>query len=42
MSLGVCGRVHDATGQALVSLFFSSSINLNVWLAGVDFGLIAS
>jgi hypothetical protein len=39
LSLGVYGRVHDPTGEAIVSLFFSSSINLKVWLATTAFGL---
>lgn len=39
LSLGVYGRVHDPSGQALVSLFFSSSINLKVWFATVAFSL---
>lgn len=39
LSLGVYGRVHDPTGKALISLFFTSSINLKVWLATTAFGL---
>jgi hypothetical protein len=35
----VYGRVHDATGQPLVSLFFTSSINLKVWFASAAFAL---
>lgn len=33
LALGTYGSVHDPTGDALVSLFFSSSINLKVWFA---------
>ena len=33
LGLGVYGSVHDPTGEALVSLFFSASINLKVWFA---------
>ena len=39
LSLGVYGRVHDPTGEALVSLFFASSINLKVWFATTAFAL---
>jgi hypothetical protein len=41
IGLGVYGRVHDPTGEALVSLFFTGSINLKVWLATTAFGLAA-
>jgi hypothetical protein len=37
VSLGVYGRVHDPTGDALVSSFFTSSINLKVWFATTAF-----
>jgi len=37
VSLGVSANVHDPTGQALVSLSFTGSINLKVW-----FGTAAS
>jgi hypothetical protein len=33
LGLGVYGRVHDPTGQSLIDLFFTSSINLKVWFA---------
>ena len=33
LALGTYGSVHDPTGDALVSLFFSASINLKVWFA---------
>lgn len=35
VSLGVYGSVHDPTGRSLVTLFFSATINLKVWLATV-------
>ena len=35
VALGVYGRVHDPTGQSLVTLFFTKSINAKVWLATV-------
>ena len=33
LSLGVYGAVHDPTGRSLVTLFFTATINLKVWLA---------
>ena len=33
ISLGVYGAVHDPTGHSLVTLFFTATINLKVWLA---------
>ncbi len=33
ISLGVYGNVHDPTGRSLISLFFTRTINLKVWLA---------
>jgi hypothetical protein len=33
LSIGVYGRVHDPTGRSLVTLFFSRTITLKVWLA---------
>jgi len=33
VALGVYGRVHDPTGRSLVTLFFTATINLKVWLA---------
>jgi hypothetical protein len=33
ISLGVYGAVHDPTGRSLVTLFFTATINLKVWLA---------
>jgi hypothetical protein len=35
VSLGVYGYVHDPTGRSLVTLFFTATINLKVWLATV-------
>src|SRR5437764_9678276 len=35
--LGVYGRVHDPTGRALFTLFFTSTINLKVWFATAAF-----
>lgn len=35
LSLGVYGAVHDPTGRSLVTLFFTATINLKVWLATV-------
>lgn len=32
VGLGVYGNVHDPTGRSLVTLFFSGTINLKVWL----------
>lgn len=37
VSLGVYGRVHDPTGDALISGFFTGSINLKVWFATIAF-----
>ena len=39
VSLGVYGRVHDPTGDALVSGIFTGSINLKVWFATAAFAL---
>lgn len=33
LSLGIYGRVHDPTGESLVTLFFTKTITLKVWLA---------
>jgi hypothetical protein len=33
VALGVYGRFHDPTGRSLVTLFFTATINLKVWLA---------
>jgi hypothetical protein len=35
LSLGIYGRVHDPTGRSLVTLFFTQTITLKVWLATV-------
>jgi hypothetical protein len=35
LSLGVYGAVHDPTGRSLITLFFTATINLKVWLATV-------
>ena len=32
LALGVYGSVHDPTGRSLVTLFFTATINLKVWL----------
>jgi hypothetical protein len=37
LSLGVYGRVHDPTGRSLVTLFFTETITLKVWLATAAF-----
>jgi hypothetical protein len=39
VSLGVYGRVHDPTGRSLVTLVFTRSINLKVWVATIAFSL---
>jgi hypothetical protein len=39
LSLGVYSKVHDPSGQALVSWFFTGSINLKVWFATAAFAL---
>lgn len=39
VGLGVYGNVHDPTGRSLVTLFFTSTISLKVWLATVSLGL---
>ncbi|MDX1691620.1 MAG: DUF6529 family protein [Acidimicrobiia bacterium] len=33
LALGVYGNVHDPTGRSLVTLFFTGTINIKVWLA---------
>ncbi len=33
LSLGIYGRVHDPTGESLVTLFFTRTITLKAWLA---------
>src|SRR4051794_11981444 len=37
LSLGIYGRVHDPTGRSLVTLFFTKTITLKVWLASAAF-----
>jgi hypothetical protein len=37
LSLGVYGRVHDPTGRSLVTIFFTETITLKVWLATAAF-----
>ena len=37
VGLGVYGRVHDPTGRAIFTLFFSGMINLKVWFASAAF-----
>lgn len=39
VALGVYGNVHDPTGRSLVTLFFTGTINLKVWLATFALGL---
>ncbi len=39
VALGVYGRVHDATGRSLVTLFFTATINLKAWFATAAFAL---
>ena len=39
VSLGVYARVHDPSGLSLVTLFFTATINLKVWLATGAFAL---
>ena len=39
VGLGVYGRVHDPTGRSLVTLFFTSTINLKVWVATIVIAL---
>lgn len=33
VALGVYGNVHDPSGRSLITLFFTATINLKVWLA---------
>ena len=35
VAVGVYGRVHDPTGHALVTLFFTKTLNMKAWLATV-------
>ena len=35
VALGIYGRVHDPTGHALFTLFFTKTLNLKAWLATV-------
>jgi hypothetical protein len=35
VALGVYGSVHDPTGEALFTLFFSATLNMKAWLASV-------
>jgi hypothetical protein len=35
VALGVYGGVHDPTGDALFTLFFSATLNMKAWLASV-------
>ena len=35
VALGVYGRVHDPTGHALFTLFFTKTLNMKAWLATV-------
>src|SRR6266511_1275465 len=33
LSLGLYGRLHDPTGRSLITLFFTNTLTLKVWLA---------
>src|SRR5688572_3079509 len=33
VALGVYARVHDPTGEALFTLFFTATLNMKAWLA---------
>jgi hypothetical protein len=35
LSLGLYGKVHDPSGEALFTLFFTSTINMKAWFASV-------
>jgi Zn-dependent protease len=35
LALGVYGNVHDPTGEALFTLFFTATLNMKAWLATV-------
>jgi Family of unknown function (DUF6529) len=39
LSLGIYGKEHDPTGRSLVTLFFTQTITLKVWLATAAFVL---
>ena len=39
VALGVYGNVHDPSGRSLVTLFFTATINLKVWLATIAIAL---
>jgi len=39
VGVGAYGSIHDPTGRSLVTLFFSSTINLKVWLATLAIAL---
>ncbi len=39
LALGVYGNVHDPTGESLVTLFFTATINAKVWLATIAVAL---
>ncbi len=40
LALGVYGNVHDPTGESLITLFFTATINAKVWLATVAVALV--
>jgi hypothetical protein len=40
LALGVYGNVHDPTGRSLITLFFSATINLKVWLGTAAVALV--
>ena len=39
LALGVYGSVHDPTGESLVTLFFTATINAKVWLGTIALAL---
>ncbi|MDP9340889.1 MAG: DUF6529 family protein [Actinomycetota bacterium] len=41
LSLGLYGRAHDPTGRSLVTLFFTNTLTLKVWLATAAVSLAA-
>ncbi len=41
LSLGLYGRLHDPTGRSLITLFFTNTLTLKVWLATAAVALAA-
>jgi hypothetical protein len=41
LSLGLYGRIHDPTGRSLVTLFFTNTLTLKVWMATAAVALAA-